>query len=94
MEEARIRVFVEGRVQGVCFRDATRRQALELGVCGWVRNRRDGRVEVVAEGNRDALDRLELFLHSGPPGANVTNLEVANEPYGAEFRDFRINPSV
>jgi len=72
-----IRATVHGRVQGVGFRDATVREARSLGVLGWVRNADDGTVLVHAEGDDDAVDALERFLHEGPRGARVTAVDVA-----------------
>jgi acylphosphatase len=68
--EAR-RWLVSGRVQGVGFRAATRREALALGLCGHAHNLPDGRVEVLAGGDEAALQRLADWLHRGPPLANV-----------------------
>lgn len=72
------RIVVTGRVQGVAFRDATRRRAGELGVAGWVRNRADGSVEVVAEGAATAVDALVAFCREGPRAARVEGAEVAD----------------
>jgi DNA ligase D-like protein (predicted 3'-phosphoesterase) len=71
-----IRTRVSGRVQGVGFREATRRRALELGVMGWVRNEHDGTVAVHAEGPSAAVGALEQFLQDGPRGAGVTGVAV------------------
>ncbi|MGA2452325.1 MAG: DNA polymerase ligase N-terminal domain-containing protein [Solirubrobacteraceae bacterium] len=71
-----IRAAVAGKVQGVGFRDATRRRARELGVMGWVRNTDDGAVAVHAEGPRDAIEALASFLRDGPPGAAVVEVTV------------------
>lgn len=68
-------VFVSGTVQGVFFRESTRQQAISLGVGGWVRNRRDGRVEVMLCGDNDATDSLLKWLKIGPKLAKVTNIE-------------------
>lgn len=82
-ELVRRRVVVEGRVQGVFFRDSCRRQAAGAGVAGWARNLDDGRVEVVAEGPPDAVERLVAWCRSGPPRALVTRAKVAaEEPEG------------
>lgn len=75
----RARAVVEGRVQGVFFRDATRRRAQDLGVAGWVANRADGRVEVVVEGDPGAVERLLAWLRVGPPQAWVDKVEVSLE---------------
>ena len=64
--------FVSGRVQGVAFRYATRNQAQNLGISGWARNLTDGRVEILACGEARAVEQLSLWLHQGPPAAQVT----------------------
>ncbi|HET7266427.1 MAG TPA: acylphosphatase [bacterium] len=76
----RVRLLVSGRVQGVGFREFTRRTAHRLGVGGWVRNLSDGRVEVVADGERPALDALVNALSGGPPGAFV---RTVHQDWGA-----------
>ena len=73
---ARLRVRAQGVVQGVGFRYFVRREALRLGLSGWVANRSDGSVEACAEGPANALERLAEALSVGPPGASVTDLEV------------------
>lgn len=78
--EARL-FTVHGRVQGVWFRDSTRREAQRLGLSGYAINLPDGNVEVLVCGASHALDELETWLHSGPPMASVTRVEVtAAEP--------------
>lgn len=72
-----LKAIVRGRVQGVGFRDATARTARSLGIHGWVCNRSDGTVEVLAEGEAGALARLEAFLRTGPRFAEVTDLELS-----------------
>ncbi|MEW5790256.1 MAG: acylphosphatase [Pseudomonadota bacterium] len=69
-------VIVAGRVQGVAFRAHARRRAAELGLAGWVRNRRDGTVEVWAEGDGAALQALLDWLRRGPPLAEVRECRV------------------
>ena len=75
----RRRVTVEGRVQGVFFRDSTRDQAERHGVAGWVSNRSDGAVEAVLEGPRGAVEQLLDFLASGPSRASVEHVDVRDE---------------
>jgi acylphosphatase len=75
----RRRVVVHGRVQGVFFRDTTRRLALEHGVSGWARNTWEGTVEAVFEGRPEAVERLVEFAHRGPSGAHVERVEVFEE---------------
>lgn len=81
----RSRVVVHGRVQGVFFRDTTRRRARQDGVSGWVRNRPDGAVEAVFEGEGDDVERLVRFCREGPRGAYVERVERFDEqPEGLE----------
>jgi acylphosphatase len=75
----RKRVVVSGRVQGVFFRDTTRRRAESAGVSGWVRNTRDGAVEAVFEGEPEAVDELVEFSRRGPSRAEVAAVEVVDE---------------
>jgi len=82
-------VIVHGRVQGVFFRDATRRLAERHGVAGSVRNTTDGTVEAVFEGPPDAVEKLVAFCEEGPRGAAVERVEVYEEaPEGVG--DFRV----
>jgi acylphosphatase len=77
----RRRIVVSGQVQGVFFRETTRRRALQAGVSGWVRNCPDGTVEAVFEGERDAVERLVAFCEEGPRGSRVDRVDVtAEEP--------------
>lgn len=69
------RFFVSGKVQGVFFRASTREQALRLGLRGYTRNLRDGRVEVLAAGYATAIDTLARWLHHGPPMAHVDSVQ-------------------
>lgn len=66
-----VRFLVTGHVQGVSYRASTRAEALRLGITGHARNLRDGSVEVIACGDTAAIERLESWLHHGPPGARV-----------------------
>ena len=75
----RRRVVVQGHVQGVFFRETVRRRALGGGVAGWVRNRPDGSVEAVFEGERDAVEHLVAFVREGPRGARVDWVDVVSE---------------
>ena len=81
----RRRVVVRGDVQGVFFRDSTRREAEQRGVAGWVENRADGAVEAVFEGPADDVEALVEFCRSGPARAEVGDVEVSEEePTGLE----------
>jgi acylphosphatase len=75
----RRRVVVHGEVQGVFFRDSTRREAARRGVAGWVSNRADGAVEAVFEGSAGDVEALVAFARSGPPRAEVRDVEVSEE---------------
>jgi acylphosphatase len=75
----RRRVVVHGFVQGVFFRDSTRRLAQRHEVAGWVANRPDGAVEAVFEGEATAVERLVAFSREGPRGAQVESVEVLEE---------------
>jgi acylphosphatase len=75
----RRRVVVHGFVQGVFFRDSTRRLAQRHEVAGWVANRPDGAVEAVFEGEAAAVERLVAFSREGPRGAQVESVEVLEE---------------
>lgn len=79
MTEKCVRAIVEGRVQGVSFRDNTRRQAHHLNITGHARNLPDGRVEVLACGTESAVNQLVDWLHKGPPAARVSRVSVSEE---------------
>lgn len=86
-----LHVAVRGRVQGVGFRWFVREQARALSLIGWVRNRADGSVEVLAIGDEGALRQLQALLRSGPPGARVSQVEVQpSEPMAAAMDPFGI----
>ena len=90
MDKIRVRLIVEGRVQGVWFRESTRREAELLGVQGWVRNRREGSVEVVAEGPEENVGKLVAWCHHGPPSARVTRVHETVEAFQGEFASFEV----
>jgi acylphosphatase len=75
----RKRVRAEGRVQGVFFRDSTRRAAMSRGVAGWVRNCGDGAVEAVFEGSAEDVDSMVEAVRRGPGRASVSRVEVVDE---------------
>ena len=77
------RYFISGRVQGVWFRESTRRKALELGLTGSATNLADGRVEVLAEGPDTILDELAEWLQKGSPMARVAEVDHAAAKFEA-----------
>jgi acylphosphatase len=81
---------VEGRVQGVGFRYFVQQTANGLSLSGWVRNRLNGSVEVVAEGKRSTLDQLVDALRRGPRAANVTSTDISWEDPTGEFSRFQV----
>lgn len=90
MSERAISATVRGHVQGVFFRQETRREASSLGLTGWVRNRADGTVEVFAQGDRPSLDRLVDWLWVGPARAEVTGVEVEGAVADSRLSRFEI----
>jgi acylphosphatase len=88
----RSRVVCHGRVHGVFFRDTCRRNARKIGVAGWVRNRRDGTVEAVFEGNPAAVGKMIDWSRTGPPTAHVTTIDVVGEPVEG-LSSFEIRPT-
>lgn len=88
-ESRRVRVLVEGRVQGVWFRESTREEAERRGVRGWVRNLADGRVEAVFEGEPAGVDALVEWVRRGPEHAVVTGVTMSSEPPQGE-QGFRV----
>lgn len=86
----RLLAIVHGRVQGVFFRDFTRRQAWALGLIGYVRNLPDGTVEVVAEGPQDTLQQLLEQIGTGPSGARVEKVDSHWGDHSGEFDRFEV----
>ena len=86
----RLHVVIKGRVQGVGFRWATRRQAETLGLNGWVRNQWDGYVEAEFEGDRGALESMLAWCHKGPAFAQVEKVEASWEPEALQYDGFYI----
>jgi acylphosphatase len=86
----RRRVVARGNVQGVFFRDSTRKEARSAGVAGWVSNRSDGAVEAVFEGDDDAVERMVAYVRGGPGHADVDDVEVTEEePEGLDGFEVR-----
>ena len=89
MANARAHVFVSGTVQGVFFRQKTKREAESHGVTGWVRNLADGRVEAVFEGEEEAVKAMVEYSRHGPSAAWVTYVDVAWEPFPENSADLK-----
>lgn len=85
-----VHLIVRGRVQGVYFRASTQREARRLGLTGWVKNRADGAVEILAEGEEDGLKDLIAWANRGPGAARVERVDVRWRSFVGEFPDFRI----
>lgn len=90
MKHKRYHVYISGRVQGVCFRANTRKQARALGLTGWVQNLPDDRVETVFEGEQKEADAMVAWCRIGTPPARVDRLEVEEENATGGFTDFDI----
>lgn len=82
--------IISGHVQGVGYRYSTRNYASKLGLVGWVKNRMDGNVEMIAEGDKISLKQLLTWSKQGPRFADVSNVEVKHSPATGEFTEFSI----
>lgn len=87
------RLQITGRVQGVGFRYAMQDEASRRGVSGWVRNRRDGSVEALVQGENNAVESLIAWARQGPPGARVSDLQIAPAQEPA-CTGFELRPTV
>lgn len=88
-----VQVLISGRVQGVWFRGWTQETARDLGLGGWVRNRRDGNVEAMFSGDPESVARMLRLCGEGPPAAGVAEVEIVQE--GGEAPDgFEVRPTV
>lgn len=91
MARQRIHVLVTGRVQGVFFRSCTQKEATRLKLTGWVRNRPDGSVEAVVEGEAEAVDLMRAWFHKGSPMSMVGRVQVNEEEVLGDNRSFEIH---
>lgn len=85
-----LHLVVRGRVQGVYFRASTQREARRLGLGGWVRNRPDGSVEILAEGEEISIRELHGWAQKGPGAARVERVDTRWRSYTGDYSDFRI----
>ncbi len=90
VDNLRAHVIVHGFVQGVFFRASTKDEAVRLGVSGWVRNRPEGTVEAMFEGEKRKVEEIVGWCHKGPFGARVTKVDIEWEPYKGESGHFEI----
>lgn len=90
MDKARAHLYIEGRVQGVFYRGFTRDLAHSLGLKGWVRNLRDGRVDALLEGEKGLIEKVIKGCYTGPHGARVSNIEVTWETFIGDQEGFSI----
>ena len=89
-DKQRVHVIIKGKVQGVWFRVETKQAADDLGVYGWVRNRRDGTVEAVFEGEQDIIQKMLAWCRKGAPRSRVDQVVETQETYSGEFSSFDI----
>ena len=85
-----LQLMVRGRVQGVYFRASTQREARRLGLSGWVRNRPDGSIEILAEGEEVAIRELYGWAQKGPSAARVDRVDARWRSFTGDYPDFRI----
>jgi acylphosphatase len=90
MDSAAFQAIVQGRVQGVFYRDFTAKNAVRLGLTGYVCNLPGGSVEICAEGTRKQLETLVKLLKEGPPNARVDNLAVTWTEYTGQYHNFSV----
>jgi len=93
MVNTRAHLFISGRVHGVFFRAFTRDIAHSIGLNGWVRNLRDGRVEALFEGEKGLIEQAIKECYNGPPGAGVSDIDVTWETFTGEEKGFSIRYS-
>ena len=87
----RVHVIVAGRVQGVFFRAFTRDEAVRLGLFGWVRNRPDGSVEAIIEGEKTTVEKMLQWFYQGSPNSIVENVLATEEPPIGDSSTFEIH---
>ncbi len=90
----RAQLLISGRVQGVSFREGVRREAEALRVTGWVRNRADGRVEALIEGEAEAVAQLIAWCRRGPTHARVTDMAITRAPATGEYARFVVRATL
>ncbi len=86
----RVHLFISGRVQGVFYRKHAQQKAREFLLTGWVHNLIDGRVEILAEGEKENIQQFILWTKEGSPFAQVEDVQIDNTPYKGEWKDFEV----
>jgi acylphosphatase len=90
MKNVRVHLVVEGRVQGVWYRESTRIKATAIDIKGWVKNRSDGTVEIIVEGLDTDIREFVEWCHTGPPRAVVSKITESSQEFRNEFDSFNI----
>lgn len=90
MKKRKVHIIVSGRVQGVGFRYSTYNKAKELNINGWVKNTFDGKVEAMLEGDENNIREMLSWCGKGPSMAFVSNIEILEQPYIEEYKEFTI----
>ena len=89
-DKVRIHICISGKVQNVFYRDFVKRHAIALNVTGWVKNLPDGKVEIIAEGEKEKVKQMVDWVKQGPPAAQVSNIDIERKEYKGEFKEFFI----
>ncbi len=90
MSKKTIHAIIDGNVQGVFFREYTRREALKAGVTGWVRNKSDGTVETIISGSTESVVYMQNWLQQGSPHSTVLHVQITELEASETFSDFQI----
>jgi len=90
MEKICVRAIIHGRVQGVFFRMETRKAAQRIGVFGWVKNKEDGTVEALFEGEKERVDSVLEWCRKGPPLSEVEKVSLSREEFTGNYNSFDI----
>ena len=93
MADSQVHAYISGSVQGVSFRYFAYHEALKLGLSGWVRNLRDGRVEAVFAGNRKSIEQMLDWCKEGPPAARVEAVDAEFENLSESWDGFHVRPT-
>lgn len=89
-EKVRVHALISGKVQGVFFRGSAKEKAEKLGISGWIKNLRDGRVEAIFEGDKENINKMIEWAKKGPIGAKIEDFNLSWEDYKGDFSEFSI----